>query len=375
MHREKSAAGPLALCYAALIVYATLFPFTGWRDQGLPPWAYLHAPLPQYWTRFDLLANFAGYAPLGFLLALALLPAWGAWRAVALAALGPALLSFGLEALQSYLPLRVASNLDLALNAAGGAAGALVAVVLERLGAIGRWRRFRRRWFVPEARGVLVLLALWPVALLYPAPVAFGLGQVYERAETALAALLKGTPFLEWLPLREVELQPLLPGVEVLCVALGVLAPCLLGYSVMLHTGRRALLAALALAVGVAASALSAALTWGPVYAWAWLDRPQRWGLMAGAGLALLALPLPRRACVPVLMATLALGLALLNQAPESAYDAANLQVWEQGRFIHFYGLAQWVGWLWPYAALLYLAGRLLRRGPAQAPALPTISA
>lgn len=68
---EKSAAAPLALCWVALIAYASLFPFTGWRNQGLMPWAYIDEALPQYWTRFDVLANFAGYAPLGLLLTLA----------------------------------------------------------------------------------------------------------------------------------------------------------------------------------------------------------------------------------------------------------------------------------------------------------------
>jgi hypothetical protein len=29
------------------------------------------------------------------------------------------------------------------------------------------------------------------------------------------------------------------------------------------------------------------------------------------------------------------------------------LQAWEQGRFIRFNGLAQWLGWIWPYAAAL----------------------
>ena len=36
---HKSAALPLALLYAALIVYASLYPFTGWRDVGVAPWA------------------------------------------------------------------------------------------------------------------------------------------------------------------------------------------------------------------------------------------------------------------------------------------------------------------------------------------------
>ena len=60
---------------------------------------------------------------------------------------------------------------------------ALLGWVLIRTGWLARWSRFRGRWFAPQARGTLVLLALWPVALLYPASVTFGLGQVFERAE------------------------------------------------------------------------------------------------------------------------------------------------------------------------------------------------
>lgn len=47
-------------------------------------------------------------------------------------------------------------------------------------------------------------------------------------------------------------------------------------------------------------------------------------------------------------MLLLALGiyLSVLNQVPEGAYFAQTLQAWEQGRFIRFNGLAQWLGWL-----------------------------
>ena len=41
--QHKSVALPLALAYAALIVYASLYPFADWRDQGIAPWAYLAA--------------------------------------------------------------------------------------------------------------------------------------------------------------------------------------------------------------------------------------------------------------------------------------------------------------------------------------------
>jgi hypothetical protein len=59
----------------------------------------------------------------------------------------------------------------------------------------------------------------------------------------------------------------------------------------------------------------------------------------------------------------------VLNQAPASAYFADTLQAWEQGRFIRFNGLAQWLGWLWPYAVLVYVLARVSR--PERAPTIP----
>jgi hypothetical protein len=78
-----------------------------------------------------------------------------------------------------------------------------------------------------------------------------------------------------------------------------------------------------------------------------------------GLVLALASVALPRRGCAAVLLLALMLHLSLLNQAPASAYFALTLQTWEQGRFIRFNGLAQWLGWLWPYAVLLYVLVRI----------------
>ena len=47
MAAHKTTALPLALAYAALIVYASLYPFADWRDQGIVPWAYLAAAWPK----------------------------------------------------------------------------------------------------------------------------------------------------------------------------------------------------------------------------------------------------------------------------------------------------------------------------------------
>ncbi|WP_404301357.1 VanZ family protein [Alicycliphilus denitrificans] len=360
---HKTSAWPLALIYAALVVFASLFPFDGWRTQGISPWVFLTAPMPPpYWTWFDVNLNLAGYAPLGFLLALALLRTGWPRAAVPAAALAGALLSLSMEYLQIFLPRRVPSNMDLVLNAAGALLGALAAALLERLGAIAHWSRLRERWFVPQARGALVLLALWPWALLFPAALPFGLGQVWERLEAALIDLLEGTPFMDWLPVPDAALEPLPQGGELLVVALGLLIPCLLGFCIMRHMGRRMVFALATLAVGVVATALSALLSYGPVHAWEWLTPAARAGLGVGLAAALALASLPRRGCAAVLLLVLMLHLNLLNQAPTSAYFAQTLQAWEQGRFIRFYGLGQWLGWLWPYAALMYVVLRVSRR-------------
>ncbi len=362
---QRTAGWPLAVVAVCLIVYASLYPFADWRDQGISPLRFLTAPLPRYWTGFDVGANLLGYAPLGFLLTLSVLSTLRSRRAgwaVCAAVLMAALLSLAMETLQSYLPSRIASNVDLALNTLGAWLGACCAWVLEKTGLLDRWSRFRGRGFAQDAGGALVLLLLWPPALLFPAAVPLGLGQVFERLESALAEALMDSPFLEWMPVRDVELQPLVPLAELVCVALGALIPCLLGYSAIRTLWQRAVFAAAMLVIGMAASALSAALSYGPEHAWAWLDVPVQAGLVLAALLAAVLMAVPRRGAAAFALLALAIQRGLLYQAPADPYFAQTLQTWEQGRFIRFHGLVQWLGWLWPYAAMLYVLVRLSSR-------------
>lgn len=358
-HLRSTAAWPLVWIYAILIVYASLYPFDNWRIQGIAPWAFLTAPLPRYWTGFDVLSNVLGYAPFGFLLALALHSTRLSWPTIAWSTLVAAALSLSMESLQMFLPVRVPSNVDAALNVTGAFAGAVLARALEWVGLLDRWSRFRDRWFVSDASGALALLALWPLALLFPAPVTFGLGQVLERVEAGLAHVFEDSLLLEWLPWREVELQPLLPISEMLCVAIGLLLPCLLAFGVLRLWRQRIVVAVLVLCVGFMASALSAALTYGPAHVWDWVSHEVLTGL-AVAALAMVALSFcAARVCWVLALAALVWQLSLLNNASADAYFALTLQTWEQGQFIRFHGLIQWLGWLWPYALLLYLVSRL----------------
>lgn len=359
---HKTSAWPLALVYVGLIVYASLYPFAHWRDQGVDFWWFLSAPLPKYWTGFDVVSNVLGYMPLGFLLTLSALRSGRERFAVRWAILAALLLSLAMESLQVYLPDRVPSNLDLLLNVAGGTLGAGSAWSLERLGFLQRWSRFRAQWFVEEARGGLVLLALWPLALLFPAVVPFGLGQVLERLEVALAQALADSPFLEWLPLRDLELQPMLPAVQWLCVLLGLLIPCLLGYCIIRTQAKRVWFLGWVVVLGMTTTALSSALSFGPQHAWVWLTAPVKAALISALLLSCALIWAPRRASAALAVLALGVDLSLINQTSMGPYFEQTLFSWEQGQFIRFHGLAQWLGWLWPFATLVYVLSLLWGR-------------
>jgi hypothetical protein len=48
--------------------------------------------------------------------------------------------------------------------------------------------------------------------------------------------------------------------------------------------------------------------------------------------------------------------LVFVNLLPVNPYFDAVLADWRQGRYLHFNGLARWLAWIWPYAALVWLA-------------------
>jgi len=344
---RKSAVWPLMWMYIALVVYASLYPFANWRDQGIAPWSFLAAPVPKYWSGFDVAINLAGYVPLGALLVL-LTMRTRLQTPSALGAIGWAsLLSLVMEGLQSYLPQRVPSREDWLLNTAGAAVGALLALGLARAGWLALWDGWRRRWLAQQSRGVLALLLAWPAALLFPAAVPFGVGQVWQRLAQYLEVFVSSPT-----PTPLAASVPLAPSAELCCVTLGLLVPCLLGFCVV-HSGRqRLMLAGVLLVVGFVATALSAALSWGPAHLWAWLNPLTSAGIALAVVLVLALARAPPKVSASLALLALGLSVGLLNQAPDSPYFAQTLHAWEQGRFIRFNGFAQWLGWAWPYAAM-----------------------
>lgn len=366
--RHRSSATPLAAAFAALIVYASLFPFEGWRwPPGQELSALLALPWPRWVTPFDDWSNFVGYVPLGALVLIA--ARRSGWRPLPSLTLGlvlPALLSYGAEVTQQFLPTRHPSLKDFVLNAVGGAIGALGGAALHAAGLVDRWHGLRQRWFVPRSAGALALLALWPMGLLFPAPVPLGLGQFGERLRGYVLDWIDevswADPAYELLAALPTPTERLWPPAEAAVTALGLLAPCLVAYSVVAPGWRRAVLVAGALALAAAAMTLSTLLNFGPQHALAWLTPTVGPALLAAAGIALVLAPVGRRVACGLGLVVLTGLVALVAQAPADPYFADSLQSWEQGRFVRFHGLAQWVGWLWPYAAGGWLLGRLASR-------------
>ncbi|MCP3714505.1 VanZ family protein [Paraburkholderia sp. CNPSo 3281] len=368
--RQASTLSRQALAlYTALIVYGSWYPFTGWRSLGLSPFAYLGDPWPRYWTVFDIVTNVLGYMPFGALVVLAAWPRWRGSLAVLLAAIAGTLLSGVMEAVQTWLPTRVASNLDLASNALGALLGALVAApatgaLLER----GFLRRLRFRWFERDAAVLMVLAALWPFATMYPTPRLFGLGEwaraLWQRLDGSMQdAVLAWTPAAWHLRSLPDMLAARLPdsGWEAIVTTLNLFGAAAFATLPMRSRAPRARLVialiVVTLVVKVGATFLQSQS--GLIFDWATPGALA--GLVWGTLLAFLALRLPR--AVRAAAATLALAVALVfvNVLPVNPYFDVVLADWRQGRYLHFNGLARWLAWTWPWAALAWTAFSLER--------------
>lgn len=161
-HRDQSrrrAAWLLALTIV-LVFYASFFPFrfdaarfaAAWQ-RGLAellPWGYS--------ARADRVGNLLSYLPVGALLAYLAPPRWRAPAALLGAIVLASALSFTIELLQNLTRSRVPNLVDVAMNATGGACGALAGALLRTR----RWRlgSIALRHARPEPIA-LVLVALW----------------------------------------------------------------------------------------------------------------------------------------------------------------------------------------------------------------------
>ena len=329
-----------ALTYALLIVYACLYPLSGWQRPATDLLAFVSLTPPRYYTGIDIGLNIAGYVPLGLLLALAQPLGRHPVMRVGLAVGLAAMLSFALEFGQNYLPSRVASNLDLAANTLGALLGALAGSVMVRT---RWWRDTRHAMFVEGLAGASgrILLALWLLSQLMPT-----------------RALIAGGDLRLWIELPtlsgmgESDLA-LLRAVQTLVAVLAVGLVC----RAMLRGRARSWLPPMLIVAGVAASELamlSARLStqpfgWQPATLWI--------GLAAGLLLLLSSRRLEHRQQLWIGVFALVANVVAIHLLPFATSETLSASTRGNPHLFSFFGLTTTVAALWPYLALVWLAG------------------
>ncbi len=350
------------LLYAAGLAVVSLSPLTDWRFIPQAPWEYLWGPWPRYWTGFDVLVNVIAYAPLGVFISRAISirqrhTAWGPLQAFFLSIIAGLLLSILLEGLQTYLPSRRPSILDVTANGLGTLVGAFLA---------SAYAQGSRRLQITESRpieiGGLMLLGLWFVAQAAPQPIWLALGDITVTA--ALGEILPWFAAPSDPSAADVELfaaQRIL--VEALCVATTIMGCALLTHLTLLESPRwwpgyqpTHWVRTFSLIV-VLTIIIRAAWVWlllGPGALATWLNA----GTQAGIVLTLLsaygfagARPSQQRV---VAILSLFTTVFLANSVPENGYTAASYMAWSQGQWLNLQMLANTAATVWPFAALVW---------------------
>lgn len=331
----------LAMAWLLLLMYGSLHPFTGWRDTGISPLAFLEGGWPRYWTAFDLAINVALYLPLGFFATLAMCRLPGRYTGAVLAVLIAAGVSFGLETVQTWLPARVPSNLDLACNSLGGLLGAITGQLTgPRL--INRLIALEHRLIapVPHAELGLTLLGLWLLIQFSPETLLFGSGDLRYLLGFSGAVPFAAESFVM---------------IEASIVAFNAVAVGLIVRQLCARLPAAYLIAPLFLLSGLLINTLAAAILVAPAEALAWLTPGARLGLPVGGLVLLIALALPATPRLMLTALALMAATVLVNLAPPNPYSAAALATWRQGHFLNFNGLTRLVSTLWPFVTLPFL--------------------
>ncbi|MDZ4202971.1 MAG: VanZ family protein [Gallionella sp.] len=334
----------LALGYTLFIVYASLSPFSGWREQGLAFVDVLGMPLHLTYTTFDATLNLISYLPLGLLLGLALCSRIGASASVALGLCAGVALSAGMEYLQMYLPARISSNMDILANGVGVLLGALLAVsITSWTWLFSRLMHWRGSLFHhgKEMDFGLALLVLWMFGQVNPSlPM---LGNVFISAVAQQPfAVPPSVPFDLWAS----------AAVTLNLLMLGTLLLTLLRMPRNAGSALLVVLSTVALAKFVTAAVL--------LKSWAlllWINGEAVSGMLLGMTLLFAMLWLPRAAVITFGAAIAASYFVIVNFVFDDNAPTASSSIyhWHYGHLLNYNGLAQTITLAFPLLLLWHL--------------------
>jgi VanZ family protein len=331
----------LALAWLGLVIYGSLHPFSGWRDSGISPLAFLEGGWPRYWTAFDLAVNVAVYLPFGFFFTLALSTQRWRWIGPVAAVLLAALTSFSLEIVQNWLPSRVPSNVDLACNMLGGLLGASAGQILGAH-VLTRITRMQQHLIAPVSHAELglTLLVLWLLVPLSPETLLFGAGDLRQILGLAGAVPFAADSFVK---------------MEAGITALNTIAVGLIVRWLVVRTAWSYIVVPLFIFLGLLVRTLATSILVGPHEALSWLTPGSQSGLAWGLLVLLVSLPLPATPRLMLAALSLMAATVLVNLVPPNPYSPAALAAWRQGHFLNFNGLTRLVATLWPFLTLPFL--------------------
>ena len=358
VHSGRNPVGHGALfIYAMAIVYASLNPFFGWR----PPESFGLIVWPRYHSAFDIVLNVISYIPLGGMLAAVRMREAGRKHSIAAVISGVTFAGFGLsfvmESLQTMLPVRVASPVDLIANTLGALAGASVLATRWGRAALARALAWRHRHFAAgdECSWGLLLLGAWFVAQLNPLIPFFEAGHIANPAD--LTALSAPSPY-----------DPLVLLPQTVGIALNVCGFALF-LSLLLRAEKRAMPGVvLIVALGFITKISVASLMLKAPQLAVWLGPATIIGL--GAGLLIFAcfshIGYRWRAFCATLF-IFAGGLMAKMSSIYGAFDETlRLFNWPHGHLTSFAALTRWLHESWPLLAFLLAAWIFVRHRPSQ---------
>jgi hypothetical protein len=290
--------------------------------------------------------------PLGFLLSVCLGARLGPAGGAAAAAVAAALLSLAMEAVQVFLPARIASSVDLLCNSVGALLGAMAAPLFAPSRILGgRLHAARHRLLVEGAvaDAGMVIVLLWTLTQFHPTSQLFGTGAL--RASLDLPLIAIHTPALAF-------------STEAAVVGLNLVGVGLL-LSAILNPGARPLLATAAVvALAIAIKVVTAALLVRAPTPFSWMTPGVGAGLIAGWLTLWATAALPRAGRLVLATACIVAATAVINLAPENPYQSIPPRLLARGvsHFLSFSGIARALSEIWPLLATGFLLFALAAR-------------
>jgi VanZ family protein len=328
--------------YLILVAFVSLNPFHFDFSNSLMPWDWLFAPTPKYIPIFDVQSNIIAYLPLGFLTVFALYPRLKKWSALFFSVCLGILYSGTMESLQTYLPTRIPSLIDLYSNGLGMLLGALFAIPLSPAWLSGnRVERLRESYF-GKHQGFFIILLLCMLAQTYPQNAWLGMGDL-------------GYLFTRVSPYWEIPIGN--TSQEILITALSSFAIGSFALFGMKSSDKSLRAVTIFFILMFLFRAVMVQFQFRQEGIFQWWDISLVIGFLIGYLLIYLANMASKKSQWYLATFALILQCVIVNLLPKNPYFLAQLEQLRQGNMIHLNGLLGWISMMWPYAAILFLFG------------------